>query len=272
MSGPQDPDPANPWQPPTEQGDAASADGSQAAAPEGSGETSQWASPEQPAVEAQPPYPPTYPAIPGYPQPEQYGQPTPYVQPGQPGAYGQTTQYAQPGQYGQPIQYAQQPGPYGQTTQYPQPGPYGQPVPGVPPAQPGAAAPTGHHEHHLVADARTKFLGLPISGRAAVTLGVLTAAIVAAVLVVGFVWPGYFVTTKLDIEKAQNGVQQILGDETNGYGAKNVKDVICNEGKGDPTVKRGDSFDCEVSIDGTKRRVTVTFQDDAGTYEVSRPR
>ena len=36
--------------------------------------------------------------------------------------------------------------------------------------------------------------------------------------------------------------------------------------------KKGDTFACEVSIDGTKRQVTVTFQDDSGTYEVGRPK
>ena len=66
-------------------------------------------------------------------------------------------------------------------------------------------------------------------------------------------------------------VQQILTDEANGYGAKNVKDVKCNNGQS-PTVKKGDTFNCEVSIDGTKRQVTVTFQDDNGTYEVGRPK
>ena len=50
------------------------------------------------------------------------------------------------------------------------------------------------------------------------------------VLVLGFWKPGFFVTTKLDVNKAQQGVQQILTDETNGYGAKNVKDVKCNNG------------------------------------------
>ena len=64
--------------------------------------------------------------------------------------------------------------------------------------------------------------------------------------------PGFFVTTKLDVSKADAGVQQILTDSTNGYGAKNVKDVKCNNGQ-NPTVKKGASFDCDVSIDGTKR-------------------
>ncbi len=102
-------------------------------------------------------------------------------------------------------------------------------------------------------------------------IGLLAAIIVAVVLVLGFWKPGFFVTTKLDISAAQSGVQQILTDEANGYGAKNVKDVKCNSGQS-PTVKKGDTFNCEVSIDGTKRQVTVTFQDDKGTYEVGRPK
>jgi hypothetical protein len=50
-----------------------------------------------------------------------------------------------------------------------------------------------------------------------------------------------------------------------------VSDVNCNDGA-NPEVKEGDTFTCEVSIDGTKRQVTVTFQDDDGTYEVGRPK
>ena len=101
--------------------------------------------------------------------------------------------------------------------------------------------------------------------------GVLAAIIVAVVLVL-ILKPGFFVTTKLDVAKAQQGVQQILTtDETSVHGAKNVKDVKCNNGQS-PTVKKGATFTCEVSIDGTKRQVTVTFQDDKGTYEVGRPK
>ncbi len=102
-------------------------------------------------------------------------------------------------------------------------------------------------------------------------LGLLAAVVVAVILVLGFWAPGFFVTTKLDVGKAEAGVQQILTDNTNGYGAKNVKDVKCNNGQ-NPTVKKGASFDCDVSIDGTKRSVTVTFQDNKGTYEVGRPK
>ena len=102
-------------------------------------------------------------------------------------------------------------------------------------------------------------------------VGVLVAVVLIVVGVLGFWKPGWFVTTQLDVNAAQSGVAQILSDETNGYGAKNVEDVKCNDGK-NPTVAKGANFTCEVSIDGTKRQVTVTFQDDNGTYEVGRPK
>lgn len=102
-------------------------------------------------------------------------------------------------------------------------------------------------------------------------VGLLVAVIIAVVLVLGFWKPGFFVTTTLDVDAAQTGVQQILTDEANGYGAKNVKDVKCNNGS-DPEVKSGQTFDCDVNIDGTKRTVKVTFKDDKGTYEVGRPK
>ncbi|ETZ96825.1 hypothetical protein I545_6875 [Mycobacterium kansasii 662] len=38
------------------------------------------------------------------------------------------------------------------------------------------------------------------------------------VLVVGFWQPGFFVTTKLDVNKANSGVQQILTDEPTATG------------------------------------------------------
>lgn len=178
---------------------------------------------------------------PGYPAP-QYGQ-QPYGQQpyGQPG-FPQTQPYGQPAPYGQP-QYGQ-PGQYGVPT-YGQAGQYGPP-------------PTGD--------------GADGSKTALITvLGVVGAIIVAALLILGFWKPGFFVSTELDVTKAQQGVQQILTDETSGYGAKNVSDVVCNDGK-NPQVRKGDTFTCDVSIDGTKRQVTVTFQDNDGTYEVGRPR
>ncbi|WP_407686591.1 DUF4333 domain-containing protein [Mycobacterium sp. HUMS_1102779] len=258
MSGPQGSEPDQQWQPPGHSGDQSSEP-----AQEGSPwqqQPNQDAGWQTPAYTPPPGYSPyqqqgeqaypqqQYPQQPGYGQPEQqYGGQTPqygqYGQPTQYGQYGQPGQYAQPGQYGQPGQYAQ-PGQYGQ---YGQPGQYPQQFP--PYEQPGKKRST------------TLIVGV---------VGVIAFLLIAAVLVLGFWEPGFFVTTKLDIKKAQTGVQQILSDETNGYGARNVKDVKCNNGA-DPTVKKGASFDCSVSIDGAQKHVTVTFQDNKGTYEVGRP-
>lgn len=254
MSGPQGSDPTQPY--PGQQPDQAAGQPSgdpsanQAWQPQGGGDPTQgapaWQPPAYDPQQAQQ-YPqyqqPAYQPPQQYPTGEQYGQQTgayPYQQPGQ---YPQP-QYGQP--YGQPTQYGQQPGQYEQ-----QPGQFGQyPQYTAPGAEEGSKR------------------SLAVIGG---VIGVLAAVIVAVVLVLGFWKPGFFVTTKLDIDAAQTGVQQILTDEANGYGAKNVQDVQCNDGQ-DPTVQKGATFNCEVSIDGTKRQVTVTFQDDDGTYEVGRPR
>ncbi|MDI3313906.1 MAG: DUF4333 domain-containing protein [Mycobacterium sp.] len=245
MSGPQEPDPTQ-WQPPGQ------GEGQQPQQP------TVQASPWQPGSDQQtwqapaytppgyPPYQPPPAAFypPAQPYPGQYPQPTPgYPQP-EPYAAPPGQFPPQPGQYAQPGQFPPQPGQYAQPGQFPpQPGQYGQPS---------------------VSTRRS----VAVIGT---VVGVFATIVIAVVLVLGFWAPGFFVTTKLDITKAQAGVQQILSDETNGYGAKNVKDVKCNNGQ-DPVVKKGASFDCEVSIDGTMRHVTVTFQDNKGTYEVGRPK
>lgn len=247
MSGPQGSDPTQAWSGQPPQSGGAPSPGEQPAwqqqptQEQPQGETPAW---QQPAYQ-QPQAPQQYPQYqqPAYPpQPDQYGQqPTAYAPQGYP-QYGQQPvppQYGQP-QYGQPQQYGQ-PGPYDQQ----QFSPYGQ---------------TGNEEESKKS--------LAVIGS---VVGLLVVVIVAAVLVLGFWKPGFFVTTTLDVDAAQTGVQQILTDEANGYGAKNVKDVRCNDGVS-PVVKKGDTFTCQVSIDGTKRQVTVTFQDDNGTYEVGRPK
>ena len=273
MSGPQGPD-ANPWQGSGADQPAAGAEQPYAEQPYAeqpysgapswpqadstAAETPAWAPPGTEApVWGQPPpaynpqqYPPQFgQPVQGYPQP--YGAPAEY----NPAAYGQP---GQPNPYGAPPQYGQYPqGQYPQG-QYPQ-----QPVGYPPPGQPGQYPPYGQPGAEELAKKSTR--------TTAAILGSLGALLLAAVLLLGFWKPGFFVTTKLDVDKAQQGVQQILTDEASGYGAKNVNDVKCNNGQ-NPTVRKGDTFNCEVSIDGTKRQVTVTFQDDKGTYEVGRPK
>jgi hypothetical protein len=275
MSGPQGSDPTQQWtggQQPDQPAEQPSSDPTsqwqpqQPAASEPTTAAPQWQPPAyDPSQQQQPPaYDPSqqqqygqYPQQPAYPPPQEYQPPTDYGQQ----TYPQQGQYPQPGydqsqyatQYGQPPgQYGQQPAQYGQPGQYgQQPGPYGQPGQfGQPAAEEGSKR------------------SLAVIGG---VIGLLAALIVAVVLVLGFWKPGFFVTTKLDIDAAQTGVQRVLTDEANGYGAKNVSNVKCNDGQ-NPTVEKGGTFDCEVSIDGTKRQVTVTFQDDDGTYEVGRPK
>ncbi|WP_101947104.1 DUF4333 domain-containing protein [Mycobacterium sp. 3519A] len=266
MSGPQGSDPTQPWpgQQPESGQDQTSSDpsGNQPWQPPTPGAEQpttavpSWQPPpaydpqQQQYPQYQQPGAPAYQPPQQYPSGEQYAQPGAYPPPTYPGQYGQPGQYApqpgqpyapQPGQpYGQqPDQYGQQPGQYGQFPQYSAPG----------------------------AEESSKRSMRVILG----VVGALVLVVIAAVAVLGFVTPGWFWTNKLDINAAQTGVQQILTDEANGYGAKNVKDVKCNDGQ-NPTVKKGETFNCEVSIDGTKRQVTVTFQDDKGTYEVGRPK
>jgi hypothetical protein len=262
MSGPHGSD--QQWQPPGEGGDPTS-EPTQAGSPwqQQPDQDATWQSLAYTPPEEYPPY--QQPTEQAYLQQPQYGQPGQYGQPqyGQPGQYGQPQpdQYGQPGQYGQPQpdQYGQ-PGQYGQP-QYGQPGQYGQPQYGQP-GQPGQY-PQQYQPYEQPGKQRSVAL---IGGVA----GVIAFLLIAVVLVLGFWEPGFFVTTKLDVKKAQAGVQQVLADETNGYGARNVKDINCNHGQ-DPTVKKGGTFDCSVSIDGAQKHVTVTFQDNKGTYEVGRP-
>lgn len=252
--------------------------------PQGSDPTQQWQGsqpPADPAADAQgwsqqPAYdssqyqgyqqPQSYPPAPGYPAPDQYGQ--------SPTAYGPAS-YAQPTQYGQPPQFDQQATQYGQAPQYGQPAPqyaaqapqygqvpqYGQyPQPGGDPQQ---YSPYGSTATEASSKKSTGLL-LGIGGGAVVLLLVVLGVLL-------FVWPGWASSTELDVKAANTGVEQILSDEQNGYGAKNVQNVDCNGGK-NPPVSKGGTFTCDVDIDGTKREVTVTFQNDDGTYEVGRPR
>lgn len=76
---------------------------------------------------------------------------------------------------------------------------------------------------------------------------------------------------ELDVGHAQDGVRQVLTDPINGYGREDVTAVHCNDGV-NPRVRKGTSFSCVVTVGGAERRVLVEFADDAGTYEVDRPR
>lgn len=100
--------------------------------------------------------------------------------------------------------------------------------------------------------------------------GALTVLVTAVVLITGFVAPGFFLTKQLDVAKTQTAVQQLLSDPS-GYGAKNVSDVTCNDGK-NPTIAKGSTFTCQATISHIKQLFVVTFTDDDGNYQVSSPK
>jgi hypothetical protein len=203
--------------------------------PQGSDPTLPWTGEPAPGA-AQPPSPAGYPP----PQHPQYQPPPPPNWPPQQHYPG-----AAPSGY-PPVPYP--------------PGQYGAPPPYQQPYQPGGyVAPT-------LEPSRVRKKRLPlISGIVA-----LVVLIVGAVLILGFWKPGYFRTTELNVNSAQTGVQRVLTDSTNGYGARDVKDVKCNGGQ-NPVVKQGGTFSCDVTVNGMKKQVSVKFRDDKGTYEVSRP-
>ncbi|RQM32044.1 DUF4333 domain-containing protein [Rhodococcus ruber] len=157
--------------------------------------------------------------------------------PGQP-------QQGQP-QWGQPQQGQPQQG-------QPQQGQWGQQQPGQPQGQQW----TGANQWNAGAPQTKSKTGL-IVGLAVAAL-VLIGAIIGAVLLFGG-------TDTLDPEAAQAGVEKVL---TESYGATDVSDVQCPDGE---EVKAGNSFECTLTVDGQFRTVTLTFTDDEGTYEVSRP-
>ncbi|MGH3908113.1 MAG: DUF4333 domain-containing protein [Pseudonocardiaceae bacterium] len=88
--------------------------------------------------------------------------------------------------------------------------------------------------------------------------------ILASIIFLGFVTPGFFTTTVFDRVAVQEGVQRILSDE---YG-QNTQAVTC---PGDQEVQTGSRFTCQATIDGAQHDVTITVKTDAGEYEVGRP-
>ena len=97
-----------------------------------------------------------------------------------------------------------------------------------------------------------------------IALGV-AAAVVVAVLVLGFLVPGWFVTRVFDAAAVQNGVTNILSED---YGVEGVADVRCPEGV---EVAAGAAFSCDATIDGDPVTVPIRVTDGNGGYEVGRP-
>lgn len=168
----------------------------------------------------------------------------------------------------------------------PPPGPppfYVPPAPplGPPPPLPGmihhGPAPYLHHHRNPSGSPWAPTPFIPPTFRAGLRgkrlplyLGIAATVIAAGVLVAGLWTPGFFVTKQLDVSAVQAGVMHVLSDP-NGYGAKDVSDVTCNDGH-NPTIIKGDTFTCQATIDRIKHQFVVTFTDDAGSYEVSVPK
>ncbi|OJZ65778.1 hypothetical protein BRW65_27970 [Mycobacterium paraffinicum] len=110
----------------------------------------------------------------------------------------------------------------------------------------------------------------PRRGRLPLYLGAAATVVAALAAIVGFWAPGFLVTRQLDVAAVQAGVAHVLADPA-GYGAKDVSDVSCNDGQ-NPTVTKGGTFTCQVTIDHLKHQFVVTFTDDSGSYEVSAPK
>ncbi len=107
----------------------------------------------------------------------------------------------------------------------------------------------------------------PRSGRSKLLLilGGVGVLIVAAVLVLGFVTPGFFVSKVFDTAAVQTGVQKTLTDS---YGIQGVTGVTCGQ---NIAVTAGNTFTCDATIAGKPARIPVKITSNAGDYEVGRP-
>lgn len=224
----------------------------------------------------QPGYPRPARPQPGYPQPDyrhpgypsqRYPQ-SPYPQQGQPPPYAQQRQ--PPPGYRPPPPKQAQPPPYGYPQpgrpQQPQGGQYQQPPAGQPqqpqqpqpqPPQPqppfGGARPP--ESQPLLKRRRTR----PI------VLGVFALLVVAAVLVVGFLTPGYFATKTFDSARMQQDVAKVLQDSYH----VTASSVSCPSSE---KVKDGTAFSCTATIDGAPHQVPIVVSGNDGRYMVLPPR
>lgn len=183
----------------------------------------------------------------GYGQPPRGQQPPPYGQP--PQQYGQPGYGQQPPPYGPPPLYGPPPPGYGYPG-YGYPG-YGQPPYGQPPygQQPGGFGPPH--------GGRKSKLPWALAGSGAVL-------VVAVVLVLLFVAPGFLVTRTFDNAAVEDGVRQILVQE---YGLQ-VEAVSCPP---DQPVEPRTRFTCTATVDGEQTQVEILVRTEDGEYEVARP-
>ncbi|UVS79046.1 DUF4333 domain-containing protein [Actinokineospora sp. UTMC 2448] len=91
---------------------------------------------------------------------------------------------------------------------------------------------------------------------------------VGAVVVLGFVTPGWFNKRVFDNTAVQDGVKTVL---VNDYGADDgkIESVSCPEGE---PVTKDHRFTCKVKYDGQEFQVDITVRDESnGQYEVANP-
>ena len=205
------------------------------------------------------------------------------------GGYGQQPWAQQPPPYGQPPQqygqpaYGQQPPPYGQPTQqgYGHPG-YGHPGYGHPGyGHPGYGHPGyGHPGYGHPAHGQQPWgqqppygqqprgfgppHGEPKSKLPWILAGSGVALVLAVILVLLFVAPGFLVTRTFDSAAVEDGVRRILVQE---YGLQ-VDAVSCPP---DQPVEPGARFTCTATADGEQTQVEITVRTEDGEYEVARP-
>jgi hypothetical protein len=185
---------------------------------------------------------------------------------GQQQAWGADQQYGQQ-QYGQP-QYGQQQG--GQYDQYGQQQAWGQP------GQAGQQQWGGQATQQWQGD-QQQWGGQggyppapqspPRSGGGSKMPWIIVAVVVvvlAAVGVLGFVTPGFFVSKVFDAQAVSQGVTKILNDN---YGV-NASAVSC---PANVKVASGATFQCDATVDGAQKKVPITVTSAGGDYQVGRP-
>jgi hypothetical protein len=143
-------------------------------------------------------------------------------------------------------------------------------------APPSWPTPAGPQQWQQPAPAPAPPSPTPKSGRSGLKVFLTVSAVllvlaglgVAAVLLL----PGIFMheTKKIPIAGVQTQVQKVLLDRITGYNDGDISNVKCNNGQ-DLTVKKGDTFTCDVTVRGKQHQLTVKFPDDTGTYEVGIP-
>lgn len=163
------------------------------------------------------------------------------------------------------------------------PRPYGPPTPALPHPRPFPALGqqgAGPYPHHLPAPSGTPWRPIAFATpgprdaarrtKAPLYLGAALTVAVVVFAIVGLWAPGFFVTKELAVTSVQADVARILSDPS-GYGAKNVSNVTCNDGR-NPTITKGGSFRCQATINHVAHQFLITFTDDAGSYEISAPK